>query len=60
MEDKKHNCKSRAKLNKGHDYRLQLMLARGRLRDGKVIEAYDILGKVLEKMEGGKDEDNSD
>ena len=36
----------------GKDYRLQLLKARTLLRNGKVIEAYDILGERLKFLEG--------
>lgn len=31
-------------------YQHPILLARARLRENKVIEAYDILGKILEDM----------
>jgi hypothetical protein len=32
-------------------YQVSIMCARDELKKGKVIEAYDILGRILEDME---------
>jgi len=32
-------------------YQPRIMMARNELREGKVIEAYDILGEILKDME---------
>lgn len=40
-------------------YQRVIMVARQKMRDGKMFEAYDLLGKILEDMEaknGQKDE----
>jgi len=49
--DLHHHKKSNGKKSYKKQYQANIIVARGELKKGKVIEAYDILGRILEDME---------